>query len=72
MVTRIKSKYHEYEFQAKEKGLVDLTHPLEFYSVLLIKWIGDVHERRGIGEILKSSVKNSLQPGPQWKEIILG
>jgi hypothetical protein len=70
--TRTMSKYHEYERQEKEKGLPDLARPLEFYLVMLIEWVGDVYERRGLGEILKTSVKNSLQAGPQWKEIILG
>src|SRR5205085_11575405 len=55
------------------KGMMkDLSQPLELYSVMLIEYVDNVYERRGLGEILQASVENSLQPGPQWKEIILG
>jgi hypothetical protein len=79
----LNSLYHDKEldstsdeyFSEKEKSknrLLDLTSPLGFYSVMLIEWVGDTYERRGLGEILQTSVQNSFQPGPQWKEIILG
>ncbi|KAK1834103.1 heterokaryon incompatibility protein-domain-containing protein [Podospora conica] len=44
----------------------------ELYNVMLLKWDGDVAERRGIGEVWKRGVLNSLDPGPTWKEITLG
>jgi hypothetical protein len=42
------------------------------YWVMLIIWDKGVAERRGLGQILQSSIKKSFQPGPQWKEIVLG
>lgn len=60
------------EHEKCKNRLLDLTSPLGFYSVMLIEWVGDTYERRGLGEIFRTSVQNSFQPGPQWKEIILG
>lgn len=42
------------------------------YNVMIIEWMGDVAERRGIGFISEESVANSCAPGPVWKEIVLG
>lgn len=56
----------------RKERMEDLSQPLELYSVMLIENVGDVYERRGLGEMLQTSVEKSLQPGPQWKEIILG
>ena len=42
------------------------------YTVMLIDWTDGVAERRGIGEIVHSEIRNSLAPGPIWKEIVLG
>ncbi|KAM7198929.1 Heterokaryon incompatibility protein (HET) domain containing protein [Naviculisporaceae sp. PSN 640] len=42
------------------------------YNVMVLEWMGNVAERRGMGIILQSSVLHSLPPGPVWKEIVLG
>lgn len=42
------------------------------YWVLLVTWTGSFYERRGIGEINHSCIASSYEPGPQWKEIVLG
>lgn len=42
------------------------------YHVLLLEWIGNVAERRGIGIIDQSAVVKGFAPGPEWKEILLG
>jgi hypothetical protein len=42
------------------------------YWVLLLTWNDGVAERRGIGQILQSSIETSFPPGPQWREIVLG
>jgi hypothetical protein len=41
-------------------------------SIMLIERVGDAYERRGLGEILQTSVEHSLKPEPRWEEIILG
>ncbi|KAK4215741.1 HET-domain-containing protein [Rhypophila decipiens] len=43
-----------------------------YYKVMLIEWEGGRAERRGIGVIEKEAIHHSFQPGPQWKEIVLG
>ncbi len=43
-----------------------------FYNVMLVEWQKGLAERRGIGLLRKEAVHQSFQPGPQWKEIILG
>lgn len=48
-------------------------HPSRLYDVLEIMWRDDgVAERIGIGKVLISAVKTSLDPGCIWKEIVLG
>ena len=42
------------------------------YFVLLLEWNGAVAERRGLGFLNMPAVADSLPPGPQWKEILLG
>lgn len=42
------------------------------YLVILIEWRGGIAERRGIGSIWQKAVESSLEPGPMWKEIVLG
>lgn len=44
----------------------------EMYTVMLIEWNNHVAERRGIGLIGALDFKDSLAPGPIWKEFILG
>lgn len=44
----------------------------EVYTAMLIEWVDGVAERRGIGFISAVEIKNSMAPGPVWKEIILG
>lgn len=44
----------------------------EVYMIMLIEWFNGVAERRGIGFIDAVDIKNSMAPGPVWKEIILG
>lgn len=54
-------------------GTVD--HPVlleKRYYVLLLEWNGPVAERRGFGMLKMEAVADSLPPGPQWKEILLG
>jgi len=46
--------------------------PWDFYWVVLVIWDGEIAERRGIGQVYQSSLKSSLDPGPEWREIILG
>ena len=40
--------------------------------IMLVEWVNDVYERRGIGVVRADTVANSLDPGPEWKEILLG
>ncbi|KAL9111826.1 MAG: hypothetical protein Q9227_003885 [Pyrenula ochraceoflavens] len=42
------------------------------YWVMLVTWTGSFYERRGIGIIFHSCIARSYEPGPQWKEIVLG
>lgn len=42
------------------------------YTAMLIEWVDGVAERRGIGYISPSKIRESLAPGPIWKEILLG
>jgi hypothetical protein len=42
------------------------------FWVLLVEWMGDVFERRGIGQILQTSVSHCFPPGPRWQQIVLG
>ncbi|KAI1414331.1 heterokaryon incompatibility protein-domain-containing protein [Hypoxylon sp. FL1857] len=44
----------------------------DVYWALYIEWDGSIAERRGICQIYRSAVEQSLEPGPVWKEIILG
>ncbi|KAK4457026.1 heterokaryon incompatibility protein-domain-containing protein [Cladorrhinum samala] len=43
-----------------------------YYNVMLIEWNQGIAERRGMGQMLKEGVHQSFEPGPVWKEIILG
>lgn len=46
---------------------------VEMYAVMLIEWQRNgVAERRGVGFIDAKHVEDSLDPGPVWKEIVLG
>lgn len=42
------------------------------YNVLLVSERDGVHYREGLGRILTSCVERALDPGPVWKDIILG
>ncbi|KDR74962.1 hypothetical protein GALMADRAFT_570303 [Galerina marginata CBS 339.88] len=42
------------------------------YKVMLIEWHGDWAERISVGSIGKQDLDQALEPGPVWKEIILG
>jgi len=42
------------------------------YKVMLIEWHGEWAERIAVGSIGKQDLKQALEPGPVWKEIILG
>lgn len=44
----------------------------EYFWVILIEWINGIAERRGFGQIHSKALENSYQPGPTWKEYILG
>lgn len=55
-----------------EVGLGAFPSSKEVYMIMLIEWFNGVAERRGIGFINAVDIKNSMAPGPVWKEIILG
>lgn len=43
-----------------------------WFYVLLVRWQEDgVAERIGIGMVLETSIRDSLSPGPVWKEVFL-
>ncbi|KAI0380851.1 heterokaryon incompatibility protein-domain-containing protein [Hypomontagnella monticulosa] len=42
------------------------------YWGLYIEWEDGVAERRGICQVYKTALERSVEPGPVWKEIILG
>ncbi|KAL8916882.1 MAG: hypothetical protein Q9208_008284 [Pyrenodesmia sp. 3 TL-2023] len=42
------------------------------YYVMLITWRGPIAQRRGIGRIYRRAMKYALDPGPVWKQILLG
>lgn len=42
------------------------------YMVMLIEWHGAWAEQVAVGSIQKGGLLETLEPGPQWKEIILG
>ena len=42
------------------------------YAVMLIEWHGEWAERVAVGSIEKRNLAQALEPGPVWKEIILG
>lgn len=44
----------------------------EVYMIMLIEWVDGVAERRGIGFIDAVESRNSMAPGPVWKDITLG
>ena len=44
----------------------------DLFWVMLMEWMGDVWERRGIGQVTVDSIQRSLPPGPRWERIILG
>lgn len=43
-----------------------------FFWALWIRWDGSVAERVGIAQIFQAAMEESLEPGPVWKEILLG
>jgi hypothetical protein len=43
-----------------------------FYWVMLIVWDGQIAERKGIGQVYQRSLEFCLDPGPMWREIVLG
>lgn len=57
--------------RATEKYARDFDDKL-FLWALWIRWDGGVAERVGIGQIFHTAVEESLEPGPTWKEILLG
>ena len=42
------------------------------FDVLLVSERDGVHHREGLGRILASSLGSALDPGPVWKDIVLG
>lgn len=42
------------------------------FWALLIKWENGVAERRGLAQVYWDTLDDSLSPGPEWKEIVLG
>lgn len=50
----------------------DTEQDWRLYWVMLLIWNEGVAERRGLGQLLQSSVDKSFPPGPQWSEIVLG
>jgi hypothetical protein len=50
----------------------DTEQDWRLYWVMLLIWNEGVAERRGLGQLLQSSVEKSFPPGPQWSEIVLG
>lgn len=45
--------------------------PWDLLWVLQIIWIDGIAERRGVGQILASSLNHALQPAPKLKKILL-
>jgi hypothetical protein len=43
-----------------------------FYWVMLIVCDGQIAERKGIGQVYQHSLEFCLDPGPMWREIVLG
>lgn len=66
------SKTTPSEHDLDEMGLKLDLDSKEVYMIMLIEWIDGVAERRGIGFVDAVECRNSMAPGPVWKEIILG
>ncbi len=54
------------------EGFASGTNSWGFYNVMIVEWHKGLAERRGIGLLRKEAIHKSFQPGPQWKEIVLG
>ncbi|CAH0047029.1 unnamed protein product [Clonostachys solani] len=46
--------------------------PWDLLWVMSITWVDGIAERRGIGQVLTQSLADSIEPGPEVKEILLG
>lgn len=66
------SKTTPSEHDLDEMGLKEDLDSKEVYMIMLIEWIDGVAERRGIGFVDAVECRNSMAPGPVWKDIILG
>lgn len=66
------SKTTPSEHDLDEMGLKMNLDSKEVYMIMLIEWIDGVAERRGIGFVDAVECRNSMAPGPVWKDIILG
>lgn len=60
------------DYDLDEMGLKGDLDSKEVYMIMLIEWTDGVAERRGIGFVDAVECRNSMAPGPVWKDIILG
>ena len=42
------------------------------YNVLLVTHLDGVYRREGLGRVLTSSISRAMDPGPVWKNVVLG
>ena len=42
------------------------------YNVMLVSKQNGIYSREGLGRILTEALDRALEPGPQWKDIVLG
>ena len=48
------------------------TRRYSVYNVMLVSRRHDIHYREGWGRILTGSIDSGLDPGPVWREVVIG
>ncbi|RSL84307.1 hypothetical protein CEP51_004013 [Fusarium floridanum] len=65
-----------YTFESHLRGCSTTVYPAvtegwDCFYLLLLEWKGGLAQRRGSGKLIMDALRNSLAPGPVWKEILL-
>jgi hypothetical protein len=63
---------HNIEFLLEFDPYCDSIAEEPIFWVMMIRLINGIWERRGIGQILQTSLGDSFPPGPRWEHIVLG
>ena len=66
------SECHNIEFLLEFDLYCESISEEPIFWVMMIRLVDGVWERRGIGQILQTSLGDSLSPGPKWEYVVLG